>query len=226
MIKTLEEFLSTSQANIPVFGFFINIILSALLAISLSWIYAKYGNALSNRKQFGKNFLLVTMTTMLIISIVKSSLALSLGLVGALSIVRFRAAIKEPEELAYLYLAIGIGLGLGADQTVITLLAFTIIAIIVIIRKKFSRKFTDNQNLYLTLQSEGSKKIGIDAILEILKMNCDVVELRRLDETSELLEASFMVEAQNFDQIYNAKIELQKLNDSLKITFLDNKGLI
>ena len=226
MIQTFEEFLNVSTVNIPAFGFIINIILSAVLALVLSWIYGKYGDSLSNRKKFGKNFLLVTMTTMFIISIIKSSLALSLGLVGALSIIRFRAAIKEPEELAYLFFAIAIGLGLGADQTAITLLAFIIISIIVIVVKKFSKKFTDNQNLYLTLQSEGSKKIGIDAILEILKMNCDVVELRRLDETTELLEASFMVEAQNFDQIYNAKIELQKLNDSIKITFLDNKGLI
>lgn len=226
MIQTFEEFLNVSTVNIPAFGFIINIILSAVLALVLSWIYGKYGDSLSNRKKFGKNFLLVTMTTMFIISIIKSSLALSLGLVGALSIIRFRAAIKEPEELAYLFFAIAIGLGLGADQTAITLLAFIIISIIVIVVKKFSKKFTDNQNLYLTLQSEGSKKIGIDAILEILKMNCDVVELRRLDETAELLEASFMVEAQNFDQIYNAKIELQKLNDSLKITFLDNKGLL
>lgn len=226
MIQTFEEFLNVSTVNIPAFGFIINIILSAVLALVLSWIYGKYGDSLSNRKKFGKNFLLVTMTTMFIISIIKSSLALSLGLVGALSIIRFRAAIKEPEELAYLFFAIAIGLGLGADQTAITLLAFIIISIIVIVVKKFSKKFTDNQNLYLTLQSEGSKKIGIDAILEILKMNCDVVELRRLDETTELLEASFMVEAQNFDQIYNAKIELQKLNDSLKITFLDNKGLL
>ena len=226
MIQTFEEFLNVSRVNIPAIGFIINIILSAVLALALSWIYDKYGDSLSNRKKFGKNFLLVTMTTMFIISIIKSSLALSLGLVGALSIIRFRAAINEPEELAYLFFAIAIGLGLGADQTVITLLAFIIISIIVIVVKKFSKKFTDNQNLYLTLQSEGSKKIGIDAILEILKMNCDVVELRRLDETTELLEASFMVEAQNFDQLYNAKIELQKLNDSIKITFLDNKGLI
>ena len=43
------------------------------------------------------------MTTMVVITIVKSSLALSLGLVGALSIVRFRAAIKEPEELAFYF---------------------------------------------------------------------------------------------------------------------------
>jgi hypothetical protein len=226
MIQTFEEFLNVSRVNIPAIGFIINIILAAVLALALSWIYDKYGDSLSNRKKFGKNFLLITMTTMFIISIIKSSLALSLGLVGALSIIRFRAAIKEPEELAYLFFAIAIGLGLGADQTVITLLAFIIISVIVIVIKKFSKKFTDNQNLYLTLQSEGSKKIGVDAILEILKMNCDVVELRRLDETTELLEASFMVEAQNFDQLHNAKNELQKLNDSLKITFLDNKGLI
>ena len=146
MIQTFEEFLSASQANIPVFGFILNIILSALLAISLSWIYARYANSLSNRKQFGKNFLLITMTTMLIISVVKSSLALSLGLVGALSIVRFRTAIKEPEELAYLFLSIAIGLGLGADQTAITIIAFIMISIIIIITKKVSKRFDDSSD--------------------------------------------------------------------------------
>ena len=58
---------------------------------------------------------------MVMITIVKSSLALSLGLVGALSIVRFRTAIKEPEELSYAFLSIAIGLGLGADQRLTTL---------------------------------------------------------------------------------------------------------
>ena len=226
MTQTFEQFLATSSANIPILGFILNIILAALLAISLSWIYGRYGNALSNRKQFGKNFLLITMTTMLMISIVKSSLALSLGLVGALSIIRFRAAIKEPEELAYLFLAIAIGLGLGADQTGITLLAFIIISIIVIVAKKFSTKFHDNQNLYLTIQSNGSNKINIDAIIEILRKNCDVVDLRRLDETNEILEASFMVESRNFTQLNKAKMELQELNRNLKITLLDNKGLL
>ena len=48
-----------------------------------------------------QKFFVLSLTTMIIITIVKSSLALSLGLVGALSIVRFRTAIKEPEELAY-----------------------------------------------------------------------------------------------------------------------------
>lgn len=208
------------------FGFIINIILSALLATILSWIYVKYGNSLSNRKQFGKNFLLITMTTMLIISIVKSSLALSLGLVGALSIIRFRAAIKEPEELAYLFLAIAIGLGCGADQAAITLIAFIIIAVIVITAKMYSRNSSDHQNLYLTIQSNNPDKISIETILEILEKSCDAVDLRRLDETNEILEASFLIEAEDFAQLNKAKKELQKLSDTLKISFLDNKGLL
>lgn len=226
MQESFDEFLATSSANIPISGFIINIILSALMAISLSWLYGKYGNSLSNRKQFSKNFLLISMTTMLMITIVKSSLALSLGLVGALSIIRFRAAIKEPEELAYLFLAIAIGLGLGAEQTIITIIAFVIISMIVIISKKYSKKFTENQNLHLSIQSNGNKKIKIDDLLEVLKEFCDKVDLRRLDETHEHLEASFMVESQNFAQLNNAKEALQKLDSKLKITFLDNKGLL
>jgi len=65
---------------------------------------------------FSKNFVILGTTTCIIIVIVKNSLALSLGLVGALSIVRFRAAIKEPEELVYLFLVIAVGLGCGAGQ--------------------------------------------------------------------------------------------------------------
>ena len=226
MIQTFEDFLGASEANIPLFGFILNIILSAILAILLSWIYARYGNSLSNRKQFGRNFLLITLTTVLVISIVKSSLALSLGLVGALSIIRFRAAIKEPEELAYLFLAIAIGLGFGANQAAVTIVAFMIISMILIIAKKFSRKFHDNQNLHLTVQSKDPDKISIGTILKVLENNCEVVDLRRLDETNKIIEASFMVELKNIDQLSKANGELQNLDDNVKVTFLDNKGLL
>jgi hypothetical protein len=67
-------------------------------------------------------------TTTLIIRIVRSSPALSLGFVRASSIVRFRAAIKEPEELVFPFLAISIGLGLGAGQALVTIVAVTISA--------------------------------------------------------------------------------------------------
>ena len=173
-----------------------------------------------------KNFLLITLTTVLIITIVKSSLALSLGLVGALSIIRFRAAIKEPEELSYLFMAIAIGLGFGADQTLITIIAFIIIMAIVVFSKKFSKKNQNDQNLHLTIQSDDPKEVNFEAILDVLNTYCDQIDLRRLDETKNVIEASFIVESQSFSQLNKAKYELQKLDDSLKIVFLDNKGLL
>ncbi len=110
MNQSFQEFLANQSAEIPVGGFIINLLLAALLSVLLSGAYVKYGRSLSNRRVLARNLIMITMTTMLIITVVKSSLALSLGLVGALSIVRFRTAIKEPEELAYLFLAIAIGL--------------------------------------------------------------------------------------------------------------------
>ena len=90
--------------------------LGLILAVTLRWHFERFGSTLSNRTEFAQVFPFITMTTILIITVVKSSLALSLGLVGALSIVRFRAAIKEPEELVYLFLCIAIGGALGAGH--------------------------------------------------------------------------------------------------------------
>ena len=225
MYQSFEEFLAVSGTQIPVLGFITNLILTAILALILSSIYVRYGNSLSNRRLFSRNFLLITMTTMLIISIVKSSLALSLGLVGALSIIRFRAAIKEPEELAYLFLAIGIGLGFGANQGVITVVAFAVITVITILVGKFSHKTYENQNLNLTVISYNPPKIGVDKIVDTLSGYCSAVNLRRLDETKEIVEASFLVEFRNFEQLNKAKIALQELDDSLKFSFLDFKGI-
>ena len=114
--NSFEQFLTTQSAQIPLAAFVVDLLLAALLSWVLARMYTRFGTSLSNRRNFARNFVLLTTTTMLIITIVKSSLALSLGLVGALSIVRFRAAIKEPEELMYLFLSIGIGLGLGAGD--------------------------------------------------------------------------------------------------------------
>ena len=162
---------------------------------------------------------------MLVIAIVKSSLALSLGLVGALSIVRFRAAIKEPEELAYLFIAIAIGLGFGANQGITTIIAFGIICGVIILRKRY-HKADGSQNLYLTVSSHNPKKIEIEDIKEILNKYCSTIDMRRFDETNEELEGVFLVEFENFNQLLRAKSEIQKLSDSVRITFLDNKGLM
>tara|TARA_B100000700_G_C14801076_1_gene740606 strand:- start:107 stop:817 length:711 start_codon:yes stop_codon:yes gene_type:complete len=114
------NFFINQNIQIDLQGFVISLLCAAILSFLVQLFYIKYSSTLSNRKEFAKNFVILGVTTTIVIMIVKSSLALSLGLVGALSIVRFRAAIKEPEELVYLFLIIAIGLGCGANQLLIT----------------------------------------------------------------------------------------------------------
>jgi len=226
MEQELNKLMDFSSGNLSITEFIINLVLTALLTIILKLVYQKYGYSLSNRNQFGRNFLMMAMTTMLIITVVKSSLALSLGLVGALSVIRFRNAIKEPEELGYLFLAISIGLGMGANQVLITVVAITIILLMIVLVSLFSSKFENNQNLYITIQSDNPQKINVEQIIEILTIYCDEVNLRRIDETIEVMEVSFLVKSEDFEKINHAKNELQKIQSDLKFTFLDNKESI
>ncbi len=83
-LQTFQEYLTTQSSQVPVIGFSFNLLIAGALGFILSLLYVKYGDTLSNRKRFSGNFIMLVMITMIIISIVKSSLALSLGLVGAL----------------------------------------------------------------------------------------------------------------------------------------------
>ena len=202
-------------------GFIFSFIVCAVLAFILSKFYIRYGNALSNRKAFAKNFIVLAITTMFIISVVKSSLALSLGLVGALSIVRFRAAIKEPEELTYLFLTIAIGLGCGANLTLLTVIAFIGFVSVIWFVNRYQNK-AEGQNLYLTISSNQAQSINVQQIVDSLKKYCSAIKLKRTDETPGAFEASFFVEFDNFEKLEQAKAELKNIHSSVSISFMDN----
>lgn len=105
----------------------LGIVFSYVLSFAVGRAYVKFSDTFSNRESFSRLFPLISSATCLIIAVVKSSLALSLGLVGALSIVRFRTAIKDPEELIYLFISIAIGLACGASQFTSALTGFVLI---------------------------------------------------------------------------------------------------
>lgn len=218
------EFLTTQSAQIPLNEFILNMVLAALLAFVLGRVYVKFGSTLSNRDMFAQNFVGLAMTTMLIISIVKSSLALSLGLVGALSIIRFRAAIKEPEELNYLFLAISLGLGFGAGQTLLTVLAFGLI-IGVIALKQLVRRKSQKPNFFLTVSSPAGADIDLAKIAEVLAAHASGSLLTRLDETPEAFEASFRVQFVSLDQLETCNRRLRALTSSIRVSYMEERGL-
>ncbi len=224
----MEAFLAQFSANrgnpLELTTAAVNLVLSTLFAYILSRVYIHWGSALSNRRRFAANFILITVTTTFIILVVRSSIALSLGLVGALSIVRFRAAIKEPEELAYLFFAIGIGIGLGDNQRLITVLSLALIIMVIAISRLLRGRAVDF-NLHLTVASSNPGKADLEAISATLRGHTVQSRLMRTDENKQTLEASYLVEFRNEDQFMAAREALQALSDNIEITFLDNKGI-
>ena len=93
------------------------ILFSALLAgIIIRFLYIRFSNSFSSKSAYANTLLMVTVCVASLIAVVKSSLALSLGLVGALSVIRFRTAVKEPYTLSFILLSVCIGIALGASQ--------------------------------------------------------------------------------------------------------------
>lgn len=219
--QTFEQFLVAQSPDIALIPFLINLVLTALMAGILAFFYIRFGFSISNRRLFARNFIMIAMTTMLIISIVKSSLALSLGLVGALSIIRFRTAIKEPEELAYLFLNISLGLGFGANQAETTISAFGIIILIVWIRGRFL-KGDDHKNLLLSVIIENPLDGTLSKVSDILKRHCSGVDLKRFDSSGERWEGVFTVDMSNTEAVESAGTDLKQAFPGSRFSFLDN----
>jgi hypothetical protein len=201
-----------------------NLLVTALLAALLGLFYIRFGNAISNRRRFARIFLPLALTTMLIIVIVKSSIALSLGLVGALSIVRFRAAVKDPEELTYLFLSIGIGLAAGAGEIVIAVCAFVIILGLLfaqaLLRKRSLFKSADNMHLNLSTSHR-----DLAAITKVLSEAFKFVELRRIDDNGKQLDLSYIVDAQSIAQIDQARKALMALAPDVVLSFVEQRNI-
>jgi len=202
-----------------------NILLAALLSYLAGQVYIRCGTSLSNRKVFAGNLYIIAMVTTLVISIVKSSLALSLGLVGALSIVRFRTAIKEPEELAFLFISIAIGLGMGASQQVTTAFSVFIISGMVVGRflvlKRSTKIYDHSYNLTISFARTESSPLTLESLTELINAHCPRHALKRFQTTSEVFDASFRVEFQDSSKLSQLTASIFSVDASATVSFLD-----
>ena len=217
-IESFQDIFASELMKATSWEFLLNLILTGFFAYLLGKIYVQFGQSLSNRKAFSKIYVLLSLTTMLVISIVQSSLALSLGLIGALSIVRFRAAIKEPEELTYLFFCIAIGLGFGANQRFKTIIAFCIIYFLIRISSKVSNKISA-QHGYLSITSSNPDKWDAQEISDIIAGKSEDFKLRRFDKMEKSMEILFLVANINTKKLELIDRQLRESDQTIKINF-------
>ena len=176
---TLNNLINNSNvSSISLSSFVFAITLSFLLSFILSRVYCRQSNTFSNPETLSKVLPILSVGTTIIIAVVKSSLALSLGLVGALSIVRFRTPIKEPEELTYIFLSIGIGLATGADQYNVAIVGLILTIICIYLNKRLNAKKSAQKNVSISINFINRK--DINTLIELVSKHSIYVNFHNL----------------------------------------------
>ena len=181
MIQTeeLKQLLDLSAEEISLPFTLVNLVFCLIISMIIKSYYINYSNSLTGKLHLGRIIPILSSVVFLVIVIVKSSLALSLGLVGALSIVRFRTPIKEPEELVYLFLSISVGLGFGAGYSLITsIIVLIILAFNYLFLKQKKTIKTNEYNLIIEIDGKEPK---FDDFIEKISVFCDSIKFIRVD---------------------------------------------
>lgn len=142
----------------------IGMLVSVVLGLFIFMIYKKTFTGVMYSTGFALTLVGLSLVTTLVIMAVTSNVVLSLGMVGALSIVRFRAAIKEPMEIVFLFWAIAGGIVVGAGMIPLAIIGSVIIGIILLVFA--NRKIRENPYiLVLGCTGENAEKL----VLELLE---------------------------------------------------------
>ncbi|MFI4002403.1 DUF4956 domain-containing protein [Clostridium perfringens] len=154
------------MTSISFLDMFIAMILSFAVGLFIMQVYKKTFKGVMYSSTFAMSLLALTLITTLIILGVTSNVVLSLGMIGALSIVRFRSAIKEPMDIAFLFWSISEGIVLGAGLIPLAILGAVFIGIVMVL---FANKKTTDNPYILVVNCKND--ISENSVLNILSKN-------------------------------------------------------
>ncbi len=191
MIKksVIAEFAGT----ISVDKVLLSLAVAFIIGVFIIYVYKKTYSGVIYSKSFSLCIILLTMVTSMIIRTISSNLALSLGMVGALSIVRFRTAIKEPTDTAFMFWGITAGIMSGAGLYLVAIIASVGIGVLYMVGYTMGFK-TNRQFLFILKYEASSDKRIIDALKKLPK-----TKLKSKSIVKNTIELTFEVELKDDD---------------------------
>ncbi len=187
-----------------------------LMGLLILFIYRLTYRGVLFNKTFGTALVMVAMVTTLIIMPISSNIVLSLGMVGALSIVRFRTALKDPLDIVYMFWAIALGLTSGAGFFALAIIGSIVLALIMFFlttvqslsrRRSYllivrtNNEFQGNLHQYVPAYRLKSKTVtaqGVELVLELALPNQDTRFVDTLQQLPGIVSASLVRYSSDF----------------------------
>ena len=209
-----SSFLENVNA-IPVFDMVLTMVLAFSVGLFIFFIYKKCYAGVMYSASFGGTLIGLTMVTALVILAVTSNIVLSLGMVGALSIVRFRTAIKEPSDIVFLFWAIATGIVLAAGLIPLAIFGSLLIGLILLVfsnHKSFDRPYI----LVIHCTDSDAEK----ASREFVQCNVKKLSLKSKSVAPGCIELNYEVRLKDADTDFiNALAELPGISHTVMVSY-------
>ena len=219
-LQELQHLINVGSDDVSVIALLFNFVGAIIVSFVVKEFYVRYSLSLTGKMHIGAILPILTGIIFLVIVVVKTSLALSLGLVGALSIVRFRTPIKEPEELVYIFLAIAVGLGFGAGFALIT--TVIVISLLLVTYFWLSNRDAKSSEYNLVINWE-NQDVSHDSITNAVKLLSSSLKLVRFENSPESNCAVFLLELAQESSIDLLVDKLNAVDENISVSFFESK---
>lgn len=184
MKEEMLELLTKSSTTLSTTEVIINFTVALILGLVVFISYRTAHTRVVYSARFNVSVLMLTMITTLVMSVIGNNIALSLGMVGALSIVRFRTAIKDPRDTAYIFWGIAIGICCGVADYTVAIIGTVFIFVLLVIFGMVQ----DNQRYLLVIRAgRASEKEIMNAVKEFYENKAELRVNNSTVETTEFI---------------------------------------
>ena len=205
----------TNVTSVSLLDMVLALVLAFGVGLFVFFIYKKKYSGVMYSSSFGVTLIALTMITTLVILAVTSNVVLSLGMVGALSIVRFRTAIKEPMDIAFLFWSIAVGIVLGAGLIPLAVFGSVVIGIILLVFANHK----DSSNPYIVVLScEGNESEKAAAAYLAQQTNKCIVKSKTARKGSVELNMEVRLKDDNTDFI-NKLADLPGVQNAVLVSY-------
>lgn len=222
-MNDLFEISNLELTSTSFIDFAIGLLTTSFFVLLIRVIYLRYSNSVSNKSLISNLFFIFGISIYLIVVTIKSSIVLSLGLVGALSIIRFRTAIKEPEQIVYFLFITGIAISTAAESFIFPLLSVLTLFLYVLIIEKNVVQGHFSQNDQIIIECDSIDNLVIEQLIIDLNnkgVNVEIQSIRKEKKQSILILklSDFSINDLEFVEKYLTKKNVK----NLKIQFFSS----
>jgi hypothetical protein len=221
MPTNVLETLFLKTPTIFFFDVLINIVVAFLLGLFISVLYRKTYRGYSYSSAFLQTLILITMITSIVIMVIGNNLARAFGLVGAMSIIRFRTALKDTWDIAFIFLALALGLAAGSGNHMIGIVGAVVIGLVIWFMHRTHFGFLQHRELLLRfwMTAQQSDKPVYLPVFDKYLSQYSMLNVRSAP-SSKFLELSFFVRLKKPDQSQQMIKDLGALDGVDRVSLL------